>query len=66
MALHPPVLWPDASLAEATKVLAAGGCSDLPVIEDGTPIGLLTEASVIHAVAMLLGQESSPTHTKES
>ena len=66
MALHPPVLRPDASLAEAAQVFAAGGRSGLPVVEDGTPIGFLTEMSVMHAVAMLLEPESSPTNTKES
>jgi acetoin utilization protein AcuB len=66
MALHPPVLRPDASLAEAAQVFAAGGRSGLPVVEDGTPIGFLTEMSVMHAVAMLLGSESSPPNTKES
>jgi acetoin utilization protein AcuB len=66
MALHPPVLRPDASLAEAAKVLAECGRSGLPVVEDGVPIGFLTETSVMHAVSMLLGPESSPTNTKES
>jgi CBS domain-containing protein len=58
MALHPPTLQPDASLSEAAQVLAARGRSGLPIVEDGKPIGFLTEASVMHAVAMLLGQES--------
>jgi acetoin utilization protein AcuB len=66
MALHPPVLRPDASLSEAAQVLATRGRSGLPVVEDGKPIGFLTEASVMHAVAMLLGQESSQTKTKVS
>ena len=66
MALHPPALQPDASLAEAAQVLAERGRSGLPIVEDGKPIGFLTEASVMHAVAMLLGQESSQTKTKVS
>ena len=66
MALHPPALQSDASLAEAAQVLAERGRSGLPIVEDGKPIGFLTEASVMHAVAMLLGQESSQTKTKVS
>ena len=66
MALHPSVLRPDASLAEAAQVFAAGDRSGLPVVEDGIPIGFLTETSVMHAVAMLLGPESSPPNTKDS
>lgn len=66
MALHPPVIHPEASLSEAAQVFAECGRSGLPVIDDGLPIGFLTEASVMHAVVMLLGQESSPTKTQES
>jgi acetoin utilization protein AcuB len=66
MALHPPVIHPEASLSEAARVFAECGRSGLPVIDDGLPIGFLTEASVMHAVVMLLGQESSPTKTQES
>jgi acetoin utilization protein AcuB len=66
MALHPPVIRPEASLSEVAKVFAECDRSGLPVVEDGKPIGFLTEASVMHAVAMLLGQESAQTKTKES
>lgn len=66
MALHPPVLRPDASLSEAAQLFAACGRSGLPVVEDGLPMGFLTEASVMHAVAMLLAPESLPTHTKDT
>ena len=66
MALHPPVIRPEASLSEAAQLLAECGRSDLPVVENGKPIGFLTEASVMHAVVMLLGQESSPTKTNDA
>ena len=66
MALHPPVLRPDASVSEAAQVFAACGRSGLPVVEDGLPIGFLTEASVMHAVALLLGPESAQTTTTDT
>ena len=66
MALHPPVLRPEASLSEAAQVFAECDRYGLPVVEDGKPIGFLTEASVMHAVVMLLGQESSPTKTNDA
>jgi acetoin utilization protein AcuB len=66
MALHPPVLRPEASLSEAAKVFADCDRSGLPVVEDGKPIGFLTEASVMHAVALLLEPEAAPPKTQES
>lgn len=66
MALHPPVLHPDASLSEAAQVFATSHRSGLPVVEDGLPIGFLTEASVMHAVALVLGQEPTPTKSRDS
>jgi predicted transcriptional regulator len=65
MALHPPVIHPEASLSEAAQVFAECGRAGLPVVDDGLPIGFLTEASVMPAVAMLLGQESIQTKSKE-
>lgn len=64
MALHPPVLRPDASLSEAAQVFADCGRSGLPVVEEGLPIGYLTEANVMQAVAMLLGPEPPPSREK--
>lgn len=61
MALHPPVLRPDASLSEAAQVFADCRRSGLPVVEEGLPIGYLTEANVMQAVAMILGQEPPPS-----
>ena len=54
MALHPPTITLDTPLGEAARLFAASGRQGLPVIEDGAPIGLLTEASVMQAVAALL------------
>lgn len=65
MALYPPVIHPEASLSEAAQVLAECGRSGLPVVDDGLPIGFLTEASVMHAVAMLLGPEATQTKPQD-
>jgi CBS domain-containing protein len=66
MALHPAVIHPEASLSEAAQVFADCGRSGLPVVDGGLPIGFLTEANVMHAVAMLFRQESSATKTEGS
>ncbi len=65
MALHPPVIHPEASLSEAAQVFAECGRAGLPVVDDGLPIGFLTEASVMHAVALVLGQESTSTKSRD-
>jgi acetoin utilization protein AcuB len=65
MALHPPVIHPEASLSEAALVFAECGRSGLPVVNDGLPIGFLTEASVMHAVAMLLGPEATQAKSRD-
>jgi acetoin utilization protein AcuB len=59
MALHPPILSPETSLPEAARLLAQSGRAALPVVADGKPVGFLAEASVLQAVALLLGQETS-------
>ncbi len=59
MALHPPVLTPDALLPDAAQLLAQSGRSGLPVVADRIPVGFLTEASVLQAVALLLGDNRS-------
>jgi acetoin utilization protein AcuB len=65
MALHPPVIRPEASLSDAARLFAECRRSGLPVVEDGAPVGFLTETSVMHAVVMLLGQKSSESKTEE-
>ena len=54
MALHPPIITPDAELAEAAGLFAASGRGGIPVVEDGSPIGFLTEATFLHAAELLL------------
>lgn len=65
MALHPPVLTPDTLLPDAARLLAQSGRSGLPVIADGRPVGFLTEASVLQAVALLLGENRSLMQPEE-
>ncbi|HXG22502.1 MAG TPA: CBS domain-containing protein [Methylomirabilota bacterium] len=59
MALHPPLITPATLLPEAAQLLAQSGRSGLPVVEDGMPVGFLTEASVLQAMALLLGADQS-------
>ena len=54
MALHPPILNPETPLGEAAQLFANSGRQGLAVVEDGVPIGLLTEDRVMQAVATLL------------
>jgi acetoin utilization protein AcuB len=58
MALHPPVITPDTLLPEAAQLLAQSGRSGLPVVINGVPVGFLTEARVMQAIALLLGGDS--------
>lgn len=60
MALHPPVLTPDTLLPDAAQLFAQSGRSGLPIVADGIPVGFLTEASVLQAVALLLENDRSP------
>jgi CBS domain-containing protein len=54
MALHPPTLAPEAELAAAAGLLAASGRGGIAVVEDGRPIGFLSEANFLHAAELLL------------
>ena len=64
MALHPPTIAPDADLAEAAGLFAESGRGGIVVIEDGSPIGFLTEPSFMHAASVLLsgdGKKDTPS-----
>ena len=56
MTLHPPVVTPETTLREAVQLFGQSGRHGLPVLENGIPIGLLTEERVMQAVAALLGE----------
>ena len=59
MALHPPVLTPDTLLPDAAQLLARSRRAGLAVVADGRPVGFLTQASVLQAFAILLGENGS-------
>jgi CBS domain-containing protein len=64
MALHPPVIEPEAQLSEAAALFATSDREGIPVIEEGIPIGFLTEATVMHAASLLLsgdGKKDTPS-----
>src|SRR5262245_52564915 len=56
MTLHPQVVEPETTLQEAVQLFSQSGRHGLPVVEDGVPIGLLTEERVMQALALLLGE----------
>jgi CBS domain-containing protein len=65
MTLHPPVVAPEATLLEAVQLFSQSGRHGLPVVEESTPIGLLTEERVMQAVAALLEEvEQSQGRTR--
>ena len=57
MALHPPVIAPDAPLSEAARLFAVSGRAGIVVVEHGSPIGFLTEGNFMHAAEFLLRDE---------
>ncbi len=65
MALHPPLMTPDTPLSEAAQLFAQSERSGLPVVEDGIPVGFLTEANLMRAVAQLFGPDKSPVKHEE-
>jgi len=66
MTLHPPVVTPETTLREAVQLFGQSGRHGLPVVEDGVPIGLLTEDRVMQTVAAVLGEvEQSEIRTRD-
>jgi CBS domain-containing protein len=61
MGLHPPMLAPDAEIADAAGLFAASGRGGIVVVEDGIPIGFLSEANFLHAVELLLKPDGEKT-----
>ena len=64
MALHPPVLGPEAHVADAAALFATSDREGIPVLEDGIPVGFLTEATVMQAASLLLsgdGKKDTPS-----
>ena len=54
MTLHPPVVAPETTLQEAVQLFGQSGRRGLPVVENGVPIGSLSEEKVMQAVALVL------------
>lgn len=53
MTRNPVLIGPDATIAEAAKVIRSHGIRRLPVVEDGKLVGLVTVADFIRAIATL-------------
>jgi CBS domain-containing protein len=51
MTRNPVLIGPDATIAEAAKVIRAHGIRRLPVVEDGKLVGLVTVADFIREIA---------------
>lgn len=56
MALHPPTITPSTPLHEAAQRFSQAKGQPFVVIEDGVPIGLLSEATVLQALASFVTQ----------
>lgn len=59
MALHPAVVSPDTPLPDAVQLLAQSGRAGLPVVENGKPIGFVTETKLMQAAALLLARQDA-------
>jgi acetoin utilization protein AcuB len=66
MTLHPPTLTPDTSLQEAARLFSVSGRQGLPVVEDGTPIGLLTQERVMQVLAAIVEEVEKGTAVKSA
>ena len=66
MALHPPVIAPDAQLSDAARLFAESGRDGIAVVENEVPISFLTAASFMHAAGLLLGEEEKKETTSKS
>ena len=63
MALHPPVIGPDAPLAEAAALFAVSDREGIPVVEEGAPIGFLPEVNFMQAAGLLLSEDGGKNKT---
>jgi len=66
MALHPPIIAPDADVSEAAALFATSDREGIPVLEDGAPIGFLTEATVMQAASVLLSGDGKKHTSSDS
>jgi acetoin utilization protein AcuB len=66
MALHPPVIAPDAQLSDAARLFAESGRAGIVVVEHGSPVGFLTEGNFMHAAEFLLRDEEKKEPGRDS
>jgi CBS domain-containing protein len=67
MTPDPVVITPDAPICEAARILTTHNIRRLPVVEDGTLLGLLSIADLIHAIATLrIKQEIKEHYTSQT
>lgn len=66
MSLHPPILGPDAPLADAARLFAESHREGIAVVEDGVPIGFLTEERFMQAAGLLLSGDKDSRTKSES
>jgi CBS domain-containing protein len=65
MSLHPTVVQPDTTLSEAVQLLAESGREGLPVVDDGVPIGFVSETKLMQATAILLARQAPTVKPNE-
>ncbi|MEI6294181.1 MAG: CBS domain-containing protein, partial [Methanomicrobiales archaeon] len=67
MTADPIVISPDAPLSEAAKLLVTHNIRRLPVVEDGTLLGLISIADLVHAIATLrIKEEIKDLYTSQT
>ena len=66
MSLHPPVIGPDAQLADAARLFAESHREGIAVVEDGILIGFLTEERFMQAAGLLLSGDGDSGTKSES
>ncbi len=67
MTSKPVAIEPDTDIREAARLLVTNKVRRLPVVEDGTLVGLLSVADIIHAIAqMRIKEEIKDTYTSQT
>jgi len=67
MTSKPVAIEPDTDIREAARLLVTNKVRRLPVVEDGTLVGLLSVADIIHAIAqMRIKEEIKDAYTSQT
>lgn len=56
----PLTIGPDTALAHAVRILMRHGLSALPVVEEGRPVGVLSEHDIVRLTGAILEREGGP------